>query len=198
MSRLSKAIFLLVFPLATNAALVEYTYTGAAYDTAAGGPFNPVPIYQVGVDRITGSFVIDDADMVSLSGVNIIDDIVSFSFDDGGVGGPFPGTITDADVIAPSNVVLHTDAGGNILQWEFILIVDSVYRSMVWCNTGDGCTGSNPEKRDAVTNRSPTLTNTASSNTAGVWSGPVTVVPLPPAAALFLSAIGLLGWIRRK
>jgi len=179
-----------------RASLVQYTYTGSVFDAAAGSPYN-ASAYQAGVDRITGSFIIDDADMVSLSGQNVFSDIISFSFDDGSSGSPYPSTITDAAVIPPSNFVFSTDASGTILSWDVVLVVNSVYRSMTWCNTGDGCTGSGAALRDSVKNRSPTIGSTASSNTPGVWSA-AAVVPVPPAALLFGSAIGLLGWARRR
>jgi len=179
-----------------QAALVEYTYTGSVFDTT-DDIFGTVEAYEIGVDRISGSFTIDDADMISLDAgggpASVISDVVSWSFDDGASGAPWSSTISDANGgTLSSSFAFRTDASGNILAWDIFVYRNSSLRWMDWCFDANSCTDS-----DSVMNRAPSPQYTASASTPGVWSGPV-AVPVPAAAWLFGSALGLLGWIRRR
>ena len=184
----------LVFPLllctAARAELVEYVYTGAPFDTSTG------TAYGAG-DHISGSFVIDDADMVSVGSpgtvVNITSDIVSFAFSDGS-SGPFPATIEDGSAIPPTNLRVYTDANGNIVQWD-MFVTEDVDRWMSWCNTGDGCTGSGLATRDVALNRISGNSSSASTTTPGTWSK-AAAFPIPPATGLLLAAAGGLVAVR--
>jgi len=178
-----------------QAALVQYTYTGSAFD-ATDDVLGTGEPYEVGVDRITGYFVIDDADMISVGfpggPTNVNSDVVSWSFDDGASGAPFPSNIDDANGTLFA-FAFYTDAGGNILGWKINVYVSSSLRWMNSCFDAPSCGDS-----DDVMNRAPTPQYTASSSLPGVWSGPSAVVPVPAAAWLFGSALGIIGWLRRR
>jgi hypothetical protein len=178
-----------LFSQITQAALVEYTYTGSVFTAEVG------TAYELGVDHITGSFIIDEADMISLgsanSVVNVNSDVVSWSFDDGASGAPYSSSINDSNGTLFA-FAFHTDAGGNIIDWDINVYEHSANRWMDWCKrVGGSCSNS-----DSVVNRASIYNNTASNVTPGMWSAP-TAVPVPAAVWLFGSAIGLLGWLRR-
>lgn len=125
--------------------------------------------------------------------VNVNSDVVSWAFDDGASGAPYPGFINDANGTLFA-FAFHTDASGNIIDWEDINVyVSSIYRWMDWCKrVGGSCSNS-----DSVVNRFSIYNNVASNLTPGMWSGPMGV-PIPAAAWLFGTALGLLGWMRRR
>jgi hypothetical protein len=195
MQRLFLVLVLGLFSFATQAALVEYTYTGSVFDSTAD-IFGTVEAYEVGVDRISGSFIIDDADMVSLGfpggQTNVISDVVSWSFDDGASGAPWSSTINDANGGTLLSFAFHTDASGNILEWDIFIYRHPSNRWMDWCFNAGSCTDS-----DSVMNRAPSPQYTASTSTPGVWSAPAPI-PVPPAVWLFGSALGFLGWMKRR
>jgi len=168
----------------SQAALVKYTYTGSVFTDVTG------TAYEMGTDRITGHFVIDDADMISLGSsgtvVGVNSDVVSWSFDDGAGPGPwYSSSINDANGTLFA-FAFHTDASGSIIDWDINVYVSSIYRWMDWCKrVGGSCSNS-----DTVVNRPSVYNNVASNELPGAWSGPTAYIPLPATAWLFLTALG--------
>jgi len=119
----------------TQAALVEYTYTGDVFDDVTA--FGAAPAYELGVDHISGSFIIDDADMISVGSpggpTNVNSDVVSWSFDDGASGAPYSSSINDVNGTLFAFAFYTTDSSGDILGWKINVYVNSSQRWMDWC-----------------------------------------------------------------
>jgi hypothetical protein len=140
--------------------------------------------------RVTGWFELASPLAPNMPGTSIIDSALSFSFSDG------RSTVTDADFGFPSDIIVSTDAVGQIAVWAVIAITEDIEQQIrtatgfsvhgevfdqgVLCAPGTGCLVSDR----ARINDSP-----------GTW----TLVPVPSSVILMSSGLlAGLAWTRRR
>jgi len=187
------ALLIMMLPIGLSAMPVRYSYTGNLYD-----------IFQLGVPseltRTTGFF-----DVPAPLGPNFSDFFVptGFEFCNG------VECVSDGMTFRVASFAAETDASGLITGWfvfpqllafnlgdfvgvtTFNNIVPAILDGTSYC-AEDNATGfcSAQAGADAPVFFAGVLDN------PGTWSK--SVIPLPPAAILFLSGLGVLGWIRRR
>jgi len=192
-----------------QAALLKYSYTGIDFTTNTAPytifsnvtiPCDPTGAGACAITNITAEIVIEDLGANKAFGTIAP---VSWSIRDGNE------TITslDAGWNFPDPLQVSTDGSGVIDSWNFFAWSDTIgevaagelqqlrtqdfgglVRDTVgYCQSDDGmnCTFSGVARVE-----------TFAPNHVGSWT--VSAVPVPAAAWLFGSALGLLGWLRRR
>jgi hypothetical protein len=171
-------------------AATMYQYSGNTYTWF---PFDDDPPSGSYTDqmRITGYFNVNTALPASQAYTYIGDLITAYSFNDGRT------TLTDTD----SSIVrasVETDVSGDISRWEIQFAravdedtMDQIVFSIYTTNILSG--GDNVDIMLYAGDKD----QAANPTNPGVWTSAV-VVPIPTAVWLFGSALGLLGWMRRR
>lgn len=207
---------LLVFAAASASAdAVRYSYYGADASTYTvttviqpGGVPSSGPVY--GDYRISGWVELDGPLAANLNNIDISNTLSSWAFDRNFDGGTLNSEDYQSNVDyfggcynACFNLTVSTDAQGNISEW-FLAVKDNDFYAP---SSGEGYSS-----RFSLTPSLPngdsgtyfeqiwlgggfTAYSDYTSASVGSWSA--TVVPIPGAAWLFVSALGLIGWHRR-
>jgi hypothetical protein len=189
------------------AAATTYTYTGNLFVNVTDND-PPLGSYTTSMS-LSGSFTVG-APLTEASDGDISGLVQSFSFFDG------RNTITDTDpdLLTPTFLVI-VDATGAVLGWNLQVATEipeypGVYHDVIRSMSGigpdpepvyDPFAGSVDEGsiQECFGDPGPApcyFDEAYLSDNPGSWS--VSVVPIPAAAWLFGSALGLLGWIRHK
>ncbi|MGI9342496.1 MAG: hypothetical protein ACR2QV_06570 [Gammaproteobacteria bacterium] len=192
-----------------QAALMKYSYSGTDFSTNTAPytnfsnvaiPCDPTGAGPCAITNITAEIVIEDLGANKAFGTIAP---VSWSISDGNA------TITslDAGWNFPNPLQVSTDGAGVIDSWNFVVWSDTIGQVLTgelqqmrtrdfsgfvddqtgYCQSNDGndCTFSGLARVE-----------TFAPNHVGSWT--VSPVPVPAAAWLFGSALGLLGWLRRR
>jgi len=204
--RILLALTLTVMSFSATGLPVRYTYTGNAFTIFEEG----IPS---GVTAISGYFEVAEPlgpnfgeDAGSAPGGTRVEP-TAFMFTDG------VSSITDSDLLRHSVIQIRTDGTGSPRTW-LIRIEQGAFNQGDYVGIGslnEEFQPPNPADFDrssycAVDNSTGSCSdfpggtfpaNSASNESApGTWT--ITVIPLPAAAWLFGSALGLLVWIRRR
>jgi len=171
-------------------AATTYQYTGNGY-TSITNSEPPAGIYTTGMN-LSGSFTVLAPLNIATDG-DISGSVTAYSFNDG----RFTLTNSNSQIL---DFIVTVDVTGDIVSWDILVddilgaTIDEIVSSLGTVSIGDSTfAGVCPE---AICDRSSPFTkfDTAVANVSGTWS----VVPIPATAWLFSSALGLLGWMRRK
>lgn len=190
----------------TYAAPVIYAYEGKPFDGNIFDEDPPSGSYTSSM-RLSGTLVLSGPLIPSDSPQRIIDDVVAYSFSDG------RNTLTqDNSVLFEPSSVRVNDAG-LFDAWDIQIGSgtsifdpcpqdDLVEDTRYVCMSAFGNVESNngADRAETYECSAPGCRNlgfdVAESNLVG--TGTWTIVPIPAAVWLFGSALGLLGWLRRK
>ena len=210
-------IIILLFATATQAATIRYSYVGADPDTFVGENEQGDPIPVPADFRLSGWFEVSGGLAANLDRANIGpggSGLVSdwaFGPDISVLGQSVP---ISPDLTAPEypvafgsdlTLLVSTDAQGEITEWSFTASVSLIdllsfsdtdnytYRSLYF--DGNPNNGDKRYLSEDFWNACCTEENYIS-DSVGTWSS--AVVPIPAAAWLFGSGLGLLGWYRRR
>ena len=188
-------VALATFSLPAAAMPLRYDYVGNNFNSL-GESEPPIGDYDSTM-RVTGSFSVSAA-IESTSLTDITELLTSFSFSDG------RSTLTDQNTTF-SSFLVAVDSLGNITEWDIRVADQSPFNdvgderfSIITINNSDGTVV--VQDQGQITWCADAGCVSTQSDFGGILTSPGSwsIIPIPAALWLFGSALGLLGWVKRR